>query len=89
MSKEIDVNKTNESRSCIICNYYSKYCFFIKLNSRFQSKACDGCHELMQKTMSFNDAAIFFDSGNNYRIHFWYMSKDEAINIMKSSDFKK
>ena len=24
--------------------------------------------------------------GSNYRIYFWYMSKDDAINIMKNSN---
>ena len=33
--------------------------------------------------MNFNKAAIVFVKGNGYRIHFWYMSKDEAINIIK------
>ena len=33
--------------------------------------------------MNFNKAAIVFVKGNSYRIHFWYMSKDEAINIIK------
>ena len=27
--------------------------------------------------------------GIDYRINFSYMSKDDAINIMKNSDFKK
>ena len=39
--------------------------------------------------MKFNDVAIFSVKGNNYRIHLWYMSKDDAINIMKTSDLKK
>ena len=33
----------------------------------------------MQKTMSSNDVAIVFVKENAYRIHFWYMSKDDAI----------
>ena len=38
----------------------------------------------MQKTMSFNDVAILFVKGNADRIHFWHMSKDNAISIMKN-----
>ena len=30
--------------------------------------------------MSFN-VAIVSVKGNDYKIHFWYMSKDEAINL--------
>ena len=32
--------------------------------------------------MYFNDVAIVSIKGNDYRIHFWYMSKNDAINIM-------
>ena len=40
--------------------------------------------------MNFNDVAIASIKGNDYRIHYWYMNKDDAINIMKiSSDLKK
>ena len=50
---------------------------------------CNGCHNLMQKAMNFNDVAIFSFKGSDYRIHFLYMNKDDAINIMANSDFKK
>ena len=43
----------------------------------------------MQKTMSFNDVAIIYAEENDYRIHFFYMIKDEAIIVIKKSDFKK
>ena len=36
--------------------------------------------------MSFNDIAIVYVKGNAYRINFWYMSKDDAINIMNGSN---
>ena len=47
---------------------------------------CNGCHDLMRKAMSFNDIAIVYVKGSAYRIHFWYMSKDDAINIMNGSN---
>ena len=39
----------------------------------------------MQKAIDFNDVAIVYVKGSAYRIHFWYMSKDDAINIMNNS----
>ena len=36
----------------------------------------------MQKAMSFHDVAIVYVKRSAYRIHFWYMSNDAAINIM-------
>ena len=52
---------------------------------------CEGCHDLMQKAMSFTNVAIVSIKGNDYRIHFWYMSKDQAINLFKKCwfDWKK
>ena len=35
--------------------------------------------------MGFNKIAIVYIKGSAYRIHFWYMSKDDAINIMSGS----
>ena len=40
----------------------------------------------MQKAMSFNNVAIVYVKGSAYRIHFWYMSKDDAINIINGSN---
>ena len=40
----------------------------------------------MQKTMIFNNVAIVYVKGSAYRIHFWYMSKYDAINIMNGSN---
>ena len=40
----------------------------------------------MQKAMNFNDVAIAYVKGNAYRIHFWNISKDDAINIMNNSN---
>ena len=43
-------------------------------------------HDLMQRTMNFNDVAIIYVKGSAYRIHIWYMSKDDAISIMSNSN---
>ena len=34
--------------------------------------------------MNFNDDAIFSVKGSEYRIRFWYMSKDDVMNIMNN-----
>ena len=43
----------------------------------------------MQKAMHFNDVTIVSVKGSDYRIHFWYMSEDDAINIMKNSNLNE
>ena len=40
----------------------------------------------MQKAMRFNNVAIAYFKGNAYRINFWYMSKNDAINIINGSN---
>ena len=39
----------------------------------------------MQKAVSFNNIAIVYVKGSAYRIQFWYMSKDDAVNIINNS----
>ena len=36
--------------------------------------------------MSFNNVAIVYVKVSAYRINFWYMSKDDAMNIMSGSN---
>ena len=37
--------------------------------------------------MNFNNIAFVYVKRNAYRIHFWYMGKDDdAVNIMKGSN---
>ena len=82
ISEGIDVNKTNLSKECNICHYW----YFKDINFKYEPYLCNGCHDLMQKVMSFNNVAIAYVKENSYRISFWYMSKDDAINIMKGSN---
>ena len=36
--------------------------------------------------MNFNDVAIVSTKEIHYRTHFWHMSKDDAINMMKNAN---
>ena len=49
---------------------------------------CNDCYDLMQKSMNFN-VSIVSVKRSDYRIHLWYMSKDDIINVIKNSDLKK
>ena len=40
----------------------------------------------MEKAISFNNVTIAYVKGSAYRIHFWYMSKDDSMNIMNGSN---
>ena len=80
--EEIDVNKTSASKECDICHYW----YFKDIGFKCELYLCNGSHDLMQKAMSFNNAVIVYVKGSAYRIHFWYMSNDDAINIMNNSN---
>ena len=75
--------KTNESTECDICHYW----YFLDKIFKYEPYLCNGCHDLMQQAINFNNVAIVSVKGSNYRIHFWYLSKNDAIDLMKSPDF--
>ena len=64
VSVEIHVNKTNESRDFIICNYYE----FLKILDFSQKYAMVVI--IMHKVMSFNDVADVSVKRNDYRTDF-------------------
>ena len=85
ISEGIDINKTSRSKECDICRYW----YFLNKNFCYEPYLCNGCYDLMQKAMNFNDVTILSIKGNDYRIHFWYMSKNDAINLMNNSSLNK
>ena len=85
ISEGIEINKTNALKECGICHYW----YFLSKYFKYELYLCNGCHDLMQQVINFNDVAIVSVKGSDYRIHFWYMSKDDAINIMNNTDLSE
>ena len=73
ISEEIDINKTNASNECDICYYW----YFLDKDFKYELYLCNGCHDLIQKPMNFNDVAIVS------------VKRSDAINIMKSSNLNE
>ena len=82
VSEGIDVNKTNASKECNIFHFW----YFLNTGFKFEPYFRNGCRDLIQKAINFNDAAI---KESDYRIRFWYISKNDSINIMKNSDLNE
>ena len=82
VSEGNDVDKTSTSKYYDICHFW----YFKDIGFRYEPYLYNGCHNLMQKAMSFHDVAIAYVNGSAYRIHFWYMSKDDAISITNNSN---
>ena len=51
-----DVKKTNLSKECDICHYW----YFKDIGFKYEPYLCNGCHDLMQKAISFNNIAIVY-----------------------------
>ena len=77
-----EVNKTDGSRECIICHYW----YFLDINFSFQPEVCNGCHDLMQKGMNFNNVAIVTLKRNDYSIYFLHMNQDYPANLLRNAD---
>ena len=71
----------NAWKKCYSCHYLH----FLDKGFQDEPYLCNGCDDLTQKAVNFNDVAIVSVKGSEYRIHVWYMSKDDALNIMDNS----
>ena len=52
--ERIDVNKTNASKECDICNYW----YFKYIGFKYEPYLCNGCHGFLHKAINFNDVSI-------------------------------
>ena len=80
--ERIDINKTNLSKECDICHYW----YFKDIGFKYEPYLCYSCHDLMQKAMSFNNVVVVYVRESAYRTNFWYMSKNDATNLMNGSN---
>ena len=85
ISEGIDINKTSASKECDVYHYW----YFLDKSFNYEPYLCNGCHDLIQKAINFNDVAIKSIKENDYRIQFWYMRKDEAISLMHYSSLNE
>ena len=66
ISEGIDVNKTSLLKEYDFCHYW----YFKNIGFKYEPYLCNGCHDLMQKAVSFNNVAIVYVKGVTYRINF-------------------
>ena len=82
ISEGIDINKTNKSKECMLCHYW----YFLDKNFSYGPYLCDGCYNIMQKSIDFKNIAIVYVKGSAYRIHVLCMSKRKAKSLMANSN---
>ena len=56
------------------------------INLRLEPEVCYGCMIQCKMLWIFNDVAL---KGNNDRIYFSSMSKDEVINLLRNADLSE
>ena len=78
----IDITKNKLiSKECWICGYW----YFINKNFNYQKHLCNGCHDMSIKTNSMHNLAIGYNNNNPYRLIFTFMSKNNALNLIKNA----
>ena len=82
ISEGIDVDKTNESKECMLFHYW---CFLNK-NFSYGSYLCDGCYNIMQKSIDSKNIAIVHARKTAYRVYFLDMKKREAKTLIINSN---
>ena len=76
LSEGIDINKNILT---------SKYWYFINKNFNYQKYICSGCHDMSTEAISMHNLCIGYNNGNAYRINFVFMSKNDALNLIKNA----
>ena len=64
--EELMLKKEMNKKIWDICHYW----YFLDKAFKYGPFLCDGCHDLMQKAINFDDFANFSVKGIDYRIHF-------------------
>ena len=80
-SEEIDLNKSDKSKQCIICHYG----YFKDIGYKYQPHVCNRCHDLSTVVYDLNDFMILNIKGIVYRCYVFNMNKNDAIALLKNS----
>ena len=82
ISEGIDADATNKLKECILCHYLH----FLDKNFSYGPYLCDGCYNVMQKSINFRNIAIIHIRESTYRIYFLGMRKHEAKKLMNNTN---
>ena len=55
----------------------------IKTLINYQKYMCNGCHDMSLKAISLHNLCIGNNNGNAYKINFAFMSRNDALNLIK------
>ena len=81
VSEGIDINKTSESRECLLCHYW----YFKDIGFKFQLYLCNGCHAVSMMAYELKNIAILNGKCVDNRCILWGSSNDEDVNRLNNS----
>ena len=61
------------------------FSYFLDKNFNYERCLCNGCHDMNMKAVSMNNLGVVYVRGSAYRINFAFMSKTDAVNLMKNA----
>ena len=81
VSEEIEIDKSNKSKECMICHYW----YFRDIGYKFEPYVCNVCHDISMMTYELENIAILNVKCVDYRCVLWNMIKNDAINWLNNS----
>ena len=72
-------------------NYLVKSVLYVNIgillikNFNYQRYVSDGCHDISLKAISMHNLVIGYNNGIAYRINFIFISKNDALNLIKNA----
>ena len=77
VSKGNDINKSNESKECIIRHYW----YFLDIGYEHEPYVWNGCHDLSMMVCDSHDFMILNIKGVDYRCFMCNISGNDAIKL--------
>ena len=81
ISEGIDVNKTSESKECILSHYW----YFKDIGYKFQPYLCNECHGVSIMAYKLKNIAMLSAKGVDCRCILWGISKNDAVDRLNNS----
>ena len=83
--EQIDVSdgvNISNLKECMFCHYW----YYLDKDFTYGPYLCDGCYNIMQKSIDLKNIAIVHIKKSTYRIYFLDMTKREAKKLMAYSN---
>ena len=80
VSEEIDVNKTNALKECMLYRYW----YFKDVRFKVEPHVCYKCHNILITAYEFKNVVILNVKRVDFRCTLWGISKNEAVNRLNN-----